>query len=625
MSSRAKRGILRAISVAKLPTSSVGKIPRRLRLLGMTPTGRSPHGLAAERATILFESVAKPDSAPRAKQKLSSASLSAVLDQGHATLARGDWEEARVHFDRAVREAPSAEAWEGLAIATSYLDLADVSLGAREEAFRLYREARDARGAVRCAVWLANDVLEFRGDPAIANGWLQRAQSILGDVTEPSPERALLLGFRAHMTLLAENDPVTARRLCNESIAISRQCASVDTEMIALAVEGMSMIVEGQVAEGMSRLDEATTAAVAGEMHDPSLIATACCILINACEQVRDYARAAQWCERVRALADRWHMGNFFVICRTSYASILMSRGELAAADAELETAMRHAEQRRPPLVRGALVQMGHLRRRQGRPDEAEALFQRLGTHPLAVLGRAELALDRGRLPEAIDLLEGLLRRIPRALRAERIRTVEVITRAYVLDRRFDDAQRMIDELASIGAVVATEPLRAAASAARGLLLAATGQTNEARHALEDAIERYEAGGDQYELARTRMELARVLNALGRRALAVTEATAAAEMLERMGAVLDARKAKALVRTFAGSAKRRGVAATYALSPRELDVLRLVAEGAGDRAIAKRLSLSEHTVHRHISNILRKLAVSSRAAAVAQAARQQLL
>jgi DNA-binding NarL/FixJ family response regulator len=302
-----------------------------------------------------------------------------------------------------------------------------------------------------------------------------------------------------------------------------------------------------------------------------------------------------------------------------------MSRGELAAADAELEAAMRHAETHRPALVRGALVRMGELRRRQGRLDDAEALFQRMGAHPLAVLGRAELALERGRPPEAADLLEGLLRRIPSALSAERIRTLEVATRAYVACKRFDDAQRMVDELTSIGNAVGTESLRAAASAARGLLLAATGQPGEARHALEEAISRYEAGDDQFELARSRVALARVLNALGSRALAAGEASAAAEMLERMGAALDARNARVLTRTLAAGARRRGLGATPALSPRELDVLRLVADGAGDRTIATRLQLSEHTVHRHISNILRKLNVSSRAAAVAQAARQQLL
>ena len=555
----------------------------------------------------------------------SKASRASSLDKAQAALARGDWEEARTIFDRVRRDSPSAEAWEGLAIATSYLDEGDVSIAAREEAFRCYRAAGNARGAARCAGWLANDVMEFRGDPAIANGWVHRAQSILAEIPEPSGECALLLAFRAHMALLAENDPVTARRLCDEAIALSRQCGAVDPEMIALSVSGLAMITEGHVAEGMSRLDEATTAAVAGEMHDPSLIATACCILIHACEQVRDYSRAGQWCERVRALADRWRMGNFFVICRTQYASILMSRGDLNAADRELETAIRHAETHRPALIRSALIRMGDLRRRQGRLEEADALFQRMGASPFAVLGRAELALERGRATDALDLLEGLLRRLPRALSAERIRTLEVATRAYVADRRFDDAQRMIDELAPISDTVGTAPLRAALAAARGVLLAATGDLSEARHSLDEAVALYEVGEERYDLARTHVDLARVLSALGKRAPAVAEASTAAAMFAQMGAALEARNAAAFQRTLASGRRQRGVAPSVVLSPRELDVLRLVADGAGDKAIAKRLRLSEHTVHRHISNILRKLNVSSRAAAVAHAARQQLL
>ncbi|HEX5073295.1 MAG TPA: LuxR C-terminal-related transcriptional regulator [Gemmatimonadaceae bacterium] len=548
-----------------------------------------------------------------------------ALDDAHAALARGDWEEARLRFDHAIREAPSAEAWEGFATATSYLDEGDVSLAAREEAFRRYREAGNALGAARCAGWLANDVMEFRGDPAVANGWIQRAQSILADTPAPSAEGALLLALRAHMTLLGENDAVAARRLSDEAIALARQCGAVDSEMIALSVGGLAMVTQGHVAEGMSRLDEATTAAVAGEMRDPSLIATACCILIHACEQVRDYSRAGQWCERVRILADRWRMGSFFVICRTQYAAILMSRGDLTAADRELEAAVRAAETRRPALMRGALVRLGELRRRQGRLEEADALFQRMGANPFAVLGRAELALERERASDAVDLLEGLLRRIPSDLRAERIRTLEVATRAYVACRRFDDAQRMIDELAPLSAMVGTEPLRAALASARGVLLSALGERNEARHALEEAIELYEAGEERYELARTRVELAKVLSALGKRAAALTEASLAAQIFAAMGAALQGRNAAALGRRLVGGTRRRGVSAPDALSARELEVLRLVADGAGDKAIARRLRLSEHTVHRHISNILRKLDVSSRAAAVAHAARHQLL
>jgi DNA-binding NarL/FixJ family response regulator len=62
-----------------------------------------------------------------------------------------------------------------------------------------------------------------------------------------------------------------------------------------------------------------------------------------------------------------------------------------------------------------------------------------------------------------------------------------------------------------------------------------------------------------------------------------------------------------------------------ALTPRELDVLRLVAQGLSNPGIARQLVLSEHTVHRHLANILRKLGLSSRAAAAAWAARAGLV
>jgi DNA-binding CsgD family transcriptional regulator len=64
---------------------------------------------------------------------------------------------------------------------------------------------------------------------------------------------------------------------------------------------------------------------------------------------------------------------------------------------------------------------------------------------------------------------------------------------------------------------------------------------------------------------------------------------------------------------------------TGGLTSREIEVLRLVAEGLADKEIADRLHLSGHTVHRHISNIRRKLGLPSRSAAVAWAAQHGLL
>ena len=74
-----------------------------------------------------------------------------------------------------------------------------------------------------------------------------------------------------------------------------------------------------------------------------------------------------------------------------------------------------------------------------------------------------------------------------------------------------------------------------------------------------------------------------------------------------------------------GSSAAAGDASESKLSAREIEVLRLVAEGLSDKEIAERLFLSGHTVHRHISNIRTKLGLPSRAAAVAWVAKSGIL
>ena len=83
-----------------------------------------------------------------------------------------------------------------------------------------------------------------------------------------------------------------------------------------------------------------------------------------------------------------------------------------------------------------------------------------------------------------------------------------------------------------------------------------------------------------------------------------------------------------LVRADTAAGQTRAVIsreAASALTPRELDVLKLVTQGLTNPDIAQRLVLSEHTIHRHLANILRKLDLSSRAAAAAWAVRTGLV
>ena len=95
------------------------------------------------------------------------------------------------------------------------------------------------------------------------------------------------------------------------------------------------------------------------------------------------------------------------------------------------------------------------------------------------------------------------------------------------------------------------------------------------------------------------------------------EIDAARTGFDRLGATADARHAATLL--------QRGRAPRQVLTDREVQVLRLVADGKHNRDIAGALHLSEHTVARHMQNILAKLGVSSRAAATSSALRQGLL
>ncbi len=168
--------------------------------------------------------------------------------------------------------------------------------------------------------------------------------------------------------------------------------------------------------------------------------------------------------------------------------------------------------------------------------------------------------------------------------------------------------------------------MQAVSLADRVKLSAAAGDHDRARALLEDAVDRFQASGAPFEAAQARLELARVLIELGRDDLALREARSAEAALAEVGAGLQARRAAVLLRKLGAPPTRRGKGElTFGLSARELEVLRLVAQGLSNQRIAEALVLSEHTVRRHVANILKKMDAPSRTAAAALAARADLL
>jgi ATP/maltotriose-dependent transcriptional regulator MalT len=244
------------------------------------------------------------------------------------------------------------------------------------------------------------------------------------------------------------------------------------------------------------------------------------------------------------------------------------------------------------------------------------------------VIGRATLAADRDDWNTAADLADRHLRQLPAHNRTERASALELLVRAAVARGTPDAAHAPLALLESIAADAATRPLHALTAVARGVTASGEGHDDDARRHFEDAIDLYAQSGATFERARATLDLAETLLRLGRRADAEREASQAATMLQGLDTPVELARARAVAdaaRVTTTTVPSKDAPNAKGLTPRELGVLRAIAEGHGNPAIAATLGISEHTVHRHVANIFTKLGVTSRAAAVAQAARLGLL
>jgi ATP/maltotriose-dependent transcriptional regulator MalT len=551
------------------------------------------------------------------------------LTAGREALNAGAWPEAQRAFERLLAIEETPEALEGLGLAAWWLNRSEIVFDARERAFRAYRQRGDQNGAARMAVWLAWDSAAFRGEEGVAKGWLQRARRLLEGRAD-SAEHAFLAARAAVFALLDDGDPVAAEALALDAIRVGQSINAIDYEMVGRALYGFALITTGRVKDGLHELDEVSAAILAGELTDRLLIALAGCYLIGACDRARDHARAVQWCDRIKAHSQKWGLKPLFAVCRTQYASVCMWRGSWDEAERELTHACDELAICRPGMSADGLARLGELRRRQGRLDEAAALFERCGAHPIAAVGRAAIALDRGDRQTAADLIERHLRRLPIANRTERSAALGLLIRAHTIGEGEHDLVRAgtaLEEIRAIADAARTAPLQASANLAAGLVALAAGDLDASRRELEDALDGSETSAAPFQAACARHDLASVMDRLGRADAAVAEIDRALTELTRLDARLAMSAARAMRDRLASPRSSPASAARDhgGLTPREMDVLRLISSGLSKQAIAERLHISEHTVHRHVANTLTKLDVPSRSAAVAHVAKLGLL
>jgi LuxR family maltose regulon positive regulatory protein len=540
-------------------------------------------------------------------------------ESGWAELGRGRWADARKIFEEALAREETPEACDGLSWAAWWLDDAEALFTARERAYRLYKRGGDAASAARMATWLAADHLDFHGSAAVASGWLRRAHRLL-DPLDPGPDHGWLAFHEGYLARVA-GDASGARQRAATAAELGRRFGVPDLEMLGLALEGATLVACAQVEAGMRCLDEATAAALEGDATIPISSAWACCFLVGACTAVLDYGRASEWCDRIGEFAERYGSRYMLAFCRAEYGLVHLWRGRWSEAETLLALSAEDFARSRPAWAPAALVALAELRRRQGTPEEAALLLDRAGSSQAEQLCRARLALDRGEPLRSAELLERLLRQVPAYRKLERAPMLELLVRARIARGELPEAAAALDALREVERLVGTEPLRAVVERADGMLVAASGEHERARTSLEDAVDRFERSGAPYEAALTRIELATSLLGLGRHDAARSEVEAALERLLELGADTQARRARRLVDTSSDD----GRVALPQVTAREREVLRLLAEGLTNRQIAERLVVSEHTVHRHVTNILRKLDLPSRTAAAATAVQAGLL
>lgn len=291
-------------------------------------------------------------------------------------------------------------ALEGLGDALFWLEEFDPSIERRTRACTLYQEAGNACRAARAAIWLAMSYFSALGNLAAGNGWLKRAERLLGDAG-PCAERGWLVQVRGRMT----PDAATAVDLSREALVIARQHGDLDLEVWALSEQGRGLVSLGEVEGGMALLDEAVAAATAGG-RNLIIVGDACCNMLSACDRAADFARALQWCQVVDTFARRYNSVPIFHYCRVVYCGVLIATGRWVEAERELQAALRAVEQKYPTEKVHSSSRLTLLCVRQGRLEQASQFLVGFETHGVAAEASAALHLARGQAALAAAVLE---------------------------------------------------------------------------------------------------------------------------------------------------------------------------------------------------------------------------
>ena len=509
-----------------------------------------------------------------------------------------------------------AEDLELLATSAYMLGRDDDCVGRLERAYHLHLDSGEALRAVRCAFWVGVN-LALRGEMGRATGWLGRADRLVERVEGDCVERGYLL-VPVMLRHEAMGDWEAAYATAADAVEIGERFGDADLLALAVHEQGCALIQQGRVEEGLGLLDEAMVAVIAGELS-PIVTGIVYCSVIDGCQGVYELRRAQEWTAALtRWCEDQPDLVAFSGSCLVHRAEIMELHGAWPDALEEARRARQRCEQgNNRSAAAQAFYRQGEVHRLQGKLSAAEEAYRdasRYGWEPQP--GLALLRLAQGNGDAAAAAIQRAVGETTDPLKRTRLLPACVEIMLAVGDA--EEARSACRELQETSLRYESVMLGAMVAHARGAVDLTEGDARAALLALRRAWQVWQELEVPYEVARVRELLGLACRALGDDDTAALELEAARDGFARLGAAPDLARVESLTRNATS-------VVAHGLTQRELEVLRLVAEGETNKAIATDLVLSERTVDRHVSNIFTKLGVSSRAAATAYAYKHQLI
>lgn len=533
-----------------------------------------------------------------------------ALAQGRESFQKQAWLAAFSHLSAADRES-SLEPEDLVLLAQAAL-LTGRETDAIDFLTRVHQaflSGGNVQCAARYAFWLGFTLLNA-GESAKASGWLSRASRLLEGQPACVEKGYLLLptGYGAFRAGATE----TARGVMAEAAAIGERFADKDLMVLGIQGQGRALIRQGEITKGLTLLDEAMVAVMAGDVSPLSSGAVYCSVL-DACGEIFDLERAQEWTSALETwCASQPDLVPFRGHCLVRRAELLQLHGNWSDAVEWAERAIEWLSRPAAKAVRGeALYQMGEVHRLRGNFTEADEAYQ------LAIQcclppgpGLAQLRLAQGQVEAARLTIHELLRVIQTP--GPRARVLDAYVEIVLSDDDIGAARQGAEELSEIAKRQDILFFRGLSSRAFGSVLLAEGNSRAALVELRESWTIWLQLEAPYEAARVQVLLALACRLLGEEENARHELTAARQRFKTLGAAADVSRVDLLL--VKDPTNSGGL-----LTTRELEVLKLVASGITNRAIADKLNISEKTVARHLSNIFTKLDLTSRTAATAYA------